>query len=435
MRLTVQQEALHRGLRAVSRAVPARSTLPITSNILIEATADADPDRRLRLSATDAETIAITYAMPAEVEEDGAITLPSRLLSDFVATLPPESIDLSLAERSRQVSLVCARNEASIGGMAAEDFPPIPPVEDGDTIPLDPGALRRSIDYVAFAAATDDSRPVLTGVHFGIREGALKLAAADGFRLAVHTVALSGEPPEREAVVPARALDELGRLLTERARLLSERLRLIDRIRRDADVAEADETDEEAPRRIGDAAEQLPDADSGRDENMVRMTFNAASTQVQFDLGHATLSAQLVQGTFPNYEQLIPTSHATRTEVVLGEFMRETRIASIFARDGSGIVRLVASPGADGAPGQLAVTARGEQGGDQGGSNEGRIDALVEGEEAKIAFNSRYLIEVLGAIGSERVAIETSSPSSPGVLRPVGDDDYVHVVMPMFVQW
>ena len=421
MRLSVQQEALHRGLRAVSRAVPARSTLPITSNILIEATADADPDRRLRLSATDAETIAITYAVPAEVEEDGAITLPSRLLSDFVATLPPESIEISLAERSRQVSLVCARKEASISGMSAEDFPPIPPVEDGDTIPLDRDALRRSIEYVSFAAATDDSRPVLTGVHFGIREGALKLAAADGFRLAVHTVQLQGEPPEREAVVPARALEELGRLLGER------RLRAIEEAHR--------AISEEDTSRASEQLDEMDKTQSGEGGTDVEMTFNAASTQVQFYLGHAKISAQLVQGTFPNYEQLIPTGHATRTEVGLGEFTRETRIASIFARDGSGIVRLVASPGADGAPGQLAVTARGEQGGDQGGSYGGQIDALVEGEEAKIAFNSRYLIEVLGAIGSERVAIETSSPSSPGVLRPIGDDDYVHVVMPMFVQW
>ena len=423
MRLTVQQEALHRGLSAVSRAVPARSTLPITSNILIEAGGGS-----LKLSATDAETIAITYAVKAEVEEDGAITLPSRLLSDFVATLPPEPIEISLAERSRQVSLVCARNEASIGGMAAEDFPPIPPVEDGDTIPLDREALRRSIDYVAFAAATDDSRPVLTGVHFGIREGALKLAAADGFRLAVHTIGLPGEVPEREAVVPARALTELNRLLGER------RVRAIAEVRRTADAAETS-AGEEVPDHLREQADELEETRGGEGGPDVSMTFNATSTQVLFDLGHATLSAQLVQGTFPNYEQLIPTSHATRTEVGLGEFTRETRIASIFARDGSGIVRLVASPGADGAPGQLAVTARGEQGGEQGGSNEGRIDALVEGEEAKIAFNSRYLIEVLNAIGSERVAIETSSPSSPGVLRPVGDDDYVHVVMPMFVQW
>ena len=376
MQLTVQQEDLNRGLSAVARAVPTRSTLPITNNILLEA-----DDDQLTLSATDAETIAITYRIASGITEPGTITLPSRLLSDFVATLPPQPIVISLAERSRQVSLSCARNEASIGGQAADEFPPIPPVEDGDTIRIDAAALRRSINQVAFAAATDDSRPVLTGVHFALRDGSLRLAAADGFRLAVNTIEVGEDSADREAIVPARALNELARLLPE--------------------------VDEQ-----------------------ISVTFNPASTQVLFDLGHATLIAQLIQGTFPNYEQLIPSSHATSTEVSVGEFMRETRIASIFARDGSGIVRLIASPGED-SPGRLTVTARAEE----VGNNEGEIDALVDGEEARIAFNSRYLIEVLGALDTERVAIETSSPSSPGVLRPVGNDDYVHVVMPMFVQW
>ena len=378
MRLTVQQEDLNRGLSAVSRAVPTRSTLPITNNILLEA-----QDDQLKLSATDAETIAITYQIAASIEEPGTITLPSRLLSDFVATLPPHPIELSLAERSRQVSLSCARNEASIGGQAADEFPPIPPVEDGDTIQIDAAALRLSISQVAFAAATDDSRPVLTGVHFALRDGSLRLAAADGFRLAVNTIEVGEDAADREAIVPARALGELARL--------------------------------------------LPDV-----VDPVSVTFNPANTQVLFDLGHATLVAQLIQGTFPNYEQLIPSTHTTATEVAVGEFMRETRIASIFARDGSGIVRLVASPGEDGAPGRLTVTARAEE----IGNNEGVIDALVDGEEARIAFNSRYLTEVLGALHSDRVVIETSSPSSPGVLRPLGEDEgYVHVVMPMFVQW
>ena len=376
MQLTVQQEDLNRGLSAVARAVPTRSTLPITNNILLEA-----DDDQLTLSATDAETIAITYRIASGITEPGTITLPSRLLSDFVATLPPQPIVISLAERSRQVSLSCARNEASIGGQAADEFPPIPPVEDGDTIRIDAAALRRSINQVAFAAATDDSRPVLTGVHFALRDGSLRLAAADGFRLAVNTIEVGEDSADREAIVPARALNELARL--------------------------------------------LPEVDK-----QISVTFNPASTQVLFDLGHATLIAQLIQGTFPNYEQLIPSSHATSTEVSVGEFMRETRIASIFARDGSGIVRLIASPGED-SPGRLTVTARAEE----VGNNEGEIDALVDGEEARIAFNSRYLIEVLGALDTERVAIETSSPSSPGVLRPVGNDDYVHVVMPMFVQW
>ena len=376
MQLNVQQEDLNRGLSAVARAVPTRSTLPITNNILLEAEGD-----QLTLSATDAETIAITYRIASAITEPGAITLPSRLLSDFVATLPPQPIDISLAERSRQVSLSCARNEASIGGQAADEFPPIPPVEDGDTIQLDADALRHSINQVAFAAATDDSRPVLTGVHFALRDGSLRLAAADGFRLAVNTIEVGEDSADREAIVPARALNELARLLPE-------------------------------------VREQIS------------VTFNPAGTQVLFDLGHATLIAQLIQGTFPNYEQLIPSSHGTRTEVTVSEFMRETRIASIFARDGSGIVRLVATPG-DGSTGRLTVTARAEE----VGNNEGEIDALVEGEEARIAFNSRYLIEVLGALDSDRVAIETSSPSSPGVIRPVPDDGYVHVVMPMFVQW
>lgn len=377
MQLTVQQEDLHRGLSAVSRAVPARSSLPIAGHILLDT-----GDSNLTLSATDAETIAITYTIASDIEEPGAITLPSRLLSDFVASLPQQPINLSLAERSRQVSLSCARNEASIGGQSADDFPPIPPVEDGDSLALDPTALRRAINQVVFAAATDNSRPVLTGIHFGIRGDHLRLAAADGFRLAVHTMELEGSPAEREAIVPARALGELARMLAEV-------------------------------------------------EDPVEMRFNAVGTQVLFDLGHATLSATLLQGTFPNYDQLIPSTHATRTEIAVAEFMRETRIASIFARDGSGIVRLVATPGEDAAPGRLLITARAEE----LGNNEGELDAIVEGEEAKIAFNSRYLTEVLQVLDADRVAVETSSPSSPGVLRPVGDDRYTHVVMPMFVQW
>ena len=377
MQLSCQQEDLHRGLSAVSRAVPARSTLPITQHVLIHAEGS-----HVTLSAMDADTLVITYTIPAEIEEEGAITLPSRLLSDFVATLPPAPIRLTLAERSRQVGLSCARNEASIGGQDADDFPPIPPVDDSAAVRVEADRMRRAISQVAFAAATDDSRPVLTGVHFAIDGRSCRLAAADGFRLAVHTLQLASDGPEREAIVPARALGELGRLLAEC-------------------------------------------------EGEISMAFNAAGTQVLFDLGHATLIAQLIQGTFPNYEQLIPASHGTRTEVSVAEFMRETRIASIFARDGSGIVRLIGTPGEGGAPGRLLVTARAEE----IGNNEGEIDALVEGEEAKIAFNSRYLIEVLQALDSDRVAIETSSPSSPGVIRPVDDDDYVHVVMPMFVQW
>ncbi|MQC17745.1 MAG: DNA polymerase III subunit beta [Chloroflexi bacterium] len=377
MRLSCQQEDLHRGLSAVSRAIPARSTLPITQHVLVEAA-----ESSITLSATDAETIAITYRIQADIDEAGAITMPSRLLADFVATLPHQPITMTLAERSRQVSLSCARNTASIGGMDPDDFPPIPSVSGSEEIRIDASRLRAAIAQTVFAAATDDSRPVLTGVHFHFKPGELRLAAADGFRLSVHTMPLAAEV-DRTAIVPARALGELGRLLQEVG--------------------------------TGDVA----------------ITFNPTGTQVQFDVGHARLIANLIQGTFPNYEQLIPSNYTTRTEVTVSDFIRETRIASIFARDGSGIVRVIASAGEGSDPGSLHITARAEEVGD----NEGILDAVVEGGESKIAFNGRYLTDVLNVIDTDRVAIETTSPSSPGVLRPVGDDRFIHVVMPMFVQW
>ena len=377
MRLSCQQEDLNRGLSAVARAIPARSTLPITQHILLSAS-----DDKITLSATDAETIAITYMIDATISEPGTITMPSRLLSDFVGTLPHEPIEMTLAERSRQVSLSCARNDASIGGMDPDDFPPIPPVDDSATIEVDAARFRRALSQVVFAAATDDSRPVLTGIHFSIADGVMRLAAADGFRLAVHTLELPSSTDNRDVIVPARALGELTRML-------------------------------------------------GEADGSITITFNATGTQVQFDLGHANLIAQLIQGTFPDTQRLIPDGGTTRTEVIVSEFNRETRIAQIFARDGSGIVRLIASPGEGGAPGRLTISARAEE----LGTNEGEIDAIVDGEEVKVAFNGRYLREVLEVLDTDRVVLETQDQPSPGILRPIGDDAYVHVIMPMFVQW
>ncbi|MGI8552983.1 MAG: DNA polymerase III subunit beta, partial [Dehalococcoidia bacterium] len=206
---------------------------------------------------------------------------------------------------------------------------------------------------------------------------------ADGFRLAVHSIALSQPVSERvEVIVPARALGEINRLL-------------------------------------------------GDEEEPVQMMLNAARSQVLFKLKNTELVAQLIQGSFPNYSQLIPQNYASRALVEVNEFLRETRIASIFARDGSGIVRLQVQSGEELTPGKVMIYARAEEIGD----NQGEIDATVEGEAAKIAFNGKYLQDVLSVLDADRVALETSSPSSPGVIRPVGCSDYVHVVMPMFVQW
>ncbi|HXG35395.1 MAG TPA: DNA polymerase III subunit beta, partial [Dehalococcoidia bacterium] len=210
MKLSCLQENLAKGLSIVGRAVAARSTLPQTSHVVL-----ASDQGRLKLAATNLE-ISITCWIGAQVEEEGAITVPARLLTDFVNSLPSERIDISLTPRGRQIHIVCGRNEATISGMDAADFPPIPSVEDGGAISLDPGALRTAISQVEFAAAADDTRPVLTGVHTQLEDGQLTLAAADGFRLAVYHLPLSSEVKEKvEAIIPARALRELERLLTD----------------------------------------------------------------------------------------------------------------------------------------------------------------------------------------------------------------------------
>jgi len=377
MKLSCLQENLSKGLGIVGRAVATRTTLPITNNILL-----ATDEGRLKLAATNLE-IAISCWLGAKVEEEGAITIPARLLTDFVNSLPNERVDMTLSPRTRTLELKCARFEGRINGVEAEEFPPIPSIGEGITTKIDAEALRLAITQVAFAAATEETRPVLTGVHSEFDGDRLTLAAADGFRLAVHKAPLAAPVAERtEVIIPARALSELHRLLT----------------------------DEEEP---------------------IEVTINPQRSQVLFLLKDVEMVSQLIQGAFPNYTQLIPQSYVTRAEMSLSEFAKATRTASIFAREGSAIVRLLIVPGEELAPGRIVLSARAEEVGD----NVGEVDATVEGEEARIAFNSKYLSDVLGVLRQDRVVLEISSPSSPGVIRPVGVDNYVHVVMPMFVQW
>jgi DNA polymerase-3 subunit beta len=377
MKLSCLQENLNRGLNIVGRAVAARTTLPITNNILL--TTDKS---RLKLAATNLE-MAITCWIGAKIEEEGAITVPARLLTEFISSLPNDKIDISLSPRTKTLELKCARFEARISGVDAKDFPPIPKVEEGVTTKAEIEVFQQGVNQVAFAAATEESRPVLTGVDAKFKDDSLTLAAADGFRLAVFRMPLAAAVEEPiEVIIPARTLAELNRLTTEQ-------------------------------------------------EDPAEIIVNPNKSQALFRLKDIELVSQLVQGTFPNYTQLIPQSFSTRMVVGVDEFLRATKTASIFARDGSGIVRLVVTPGAANTPGKLTISARSEEIGD----DVGEIDATVEGEESKIAFNGKYLTDVLSVLNEAQVALETTNPSSPGVIRPVGVDNYLHVVMPMFVQW
>lgn len=375
MKVSCSQEDLSKGLAVVGRAVATRAVLPITNNVLI-----ATEGSQLKLAATNLE-IAITCWIGATIEEEGTITIPARLVTDFVNSLPSGRIDMILSPRSQSLELRCARYEAHVSGLDPADFPPIPKIAEGVTVKVKAEELRMAINQVVFAAASEESRPVLTGVHAEFDGDQLTLAAADGFRLAVRKLSLDTPVDEKiSVIIPARSLAELNRLITD---------------------------------------QQEP----------VELTINPKKSQTIFRLRNAEMVSQLIQGTFPNYEQLIPQAYSTRAVVKLSEFLMATRSASIFARDGSGIVRLQIMP-KDG-KGKIAISARAEEVGD----NLGEVDAVVEGEEAKIAFNGKYLMDVLGVLTEEEVALEATTSSSPGVIRPVGKDNYIHVVMPMFVQW
>ncbi len=374
MKVSCLQENLARGLSIVSRAVATRSTLPVLSNIML-----STDESRLKLSATNLE-IGINCWIGARVEQQGATTIPARMLSDFVNSLPPEQIDLELITRTQTVNIKCGRYEANIKGIDAQEFPLILVPEEDHRIRVAPDALRSAIDQVAFAAATDESRPVLTGVLAEVSSKGLSFASADGYRLSLSSIELKDEPEYPiSAIIPARALQELRRI-------------------------SAEQTD------------------------MIEMLVAPSRNQVFFHLKNVDLVSQLIEGQFPDFRHTIPSEHATRVVASTAELLQATRMAFIFARESANVVRLQVVPGSESTLGRLVITATSSEHGD----NVSELDVTVEGNPIEIAFNAKYLIDALSVISEAEVAIEMRDPTSPGVLRPVGNDHFVHVTMPMY---
>jgi DNA polymerase III subunit beta len=373
MKISCLQEHLAKGLSTVNRAVATRSTLPVLSNILL-----STDDGQLKLAATNLE-IGINCWIGAKIEEEGSITVPARLLSEFVNSLPGERIDMELNARTKTLHVRCARYEANIKGIDASEFPLIPEFTEDDAIELSPDGLREMIEQVTLSAANDESRPVLTGVLTRLGDGKMTMAASDGFRLSVRSADLSNAPEEeQQVIIPARALQELGRICS----------------------------DEEEP---------------------IQMIISTQRNQVFFRATGVDLISQLVEGNFPDYRRIIPQTYATRTIVDGAGFRDAVRLAFLFARDSANIIRVHVLPN-DGA-GRVVINATSAEMGD----NVGEIDAEIEGGEVEIAFNARYLLDVLGVIHSAQVALETTTPSSPGVIKPVGGGDFLHVIMPMHI--
>lgn len=374
MKVSCLQENLAEGLSIVGRAVSPRSTLPVLGNVLV-----ATDGGRLKLSATDLE-VGINCWIGAKVEEEGATTVPARTFIDLVNALPPGQVDLELIVRTQTLNLRAARSEANIKGIDAQEFPIVAvPDEDTRGIAIEPDVLRSAIEQVAFAAATDESRPILTGVLAQFENETLTLAAADGFRLSVRTVTLPNAVADPfSIIVPAQALTELRRV-------------------------------------------------SGEQEEPVAIHVTPERNQVIFELTNVVLVSQLIDGNFPDYRQIIPRERTTHTVLDTAPFLKACKMAQIFARDAANISRVQVEPGTELEPGRVRVSATSAE----TGEDVSELDASVEGEGVEIAFNVSYLIDVLSVTGAAQVALDTTTSSSPGVIRPVGEDSFTHVIMPM----
>lgn len=351
--------------------------MPVLGNVLLET-----EDARLKLAAVNMSLgMGITCWIGAKIEQGGAITLPSKTFTDLVNNLSPERVDLSLDVATQTMNLRCGGTRSNIKGIDADEFPPVPQGGGGD-LAVEGKVFKEMINQTVFAAATEDNRPILTGVYMLLDGDTMTLAAADGYRLAVRTTKLEQSfATPIEMVIPGKSLSELSRIITD-------------------------------------------------EDSEVLITLPKDRDIVMFHLKSADVSSQLLEGKFPDFRAIIPRSYSTATVVYTSDLLRACQRAEIFARDNAYSGRLyVTPPKGPGEPGEVMVASKSAERGD----NEGTVDASVEGEPLDISFNIKYLIDVLRVISEERVVLESNGSANPGVVRPENRDDFVHVIMPMSV--
>lgn len=372
MQVSLIQENFIKALALAGRAVAHRANLPVLSNVLLK----AEPDGKFTVSATNLE-IGITAWVQSKVEQAGSITVPAKLLTDLIASFPPERVDLALDEAGLTLNIRCGRHEANVKGIPAEEFPVVPAYAGGGfSLPAE--ELVQIIDQVAFAAARDGARPILTGCLLRLEEDKITLVAADGFRLARCCQNGKSGLGSADVIVPARSLVELAKV--------------------------------------------------AKDAKTVDVLLQTERRQIIFHTEHVTLVSQLIEGKFPDFTQIIPKEHTTRTVVDRAGLLQAVRVSNLFARDSANIVKLEIRPAGDELQnGKLTLVATSAELGD----NVAELDAAISGDGLDIAFNTVYLKEALEATDAVTVALETNEASSLGVVRGIGDDGWLCVCMPM----
>ena len=361
MKLTVTQENLARALSTVSRVASTRSSLPILSNVLLRTEGN-----RLLVAATNLD-IAISETIGAKITQKGSITVPARLMQDFISSLPSGALELDVTENRLQ--LTADRFDATINGVSAEEFPVMPTIDGGSTLELPTHDLKQTLQQVLFAASADDARPVLTGVFIHSDKDALLFAATDSYRLAEKRLAVKTD--DVSLLVPVQSLQELLRSLKD-------------------------------------------------DEESVAVTFD--EQQARFRVGSVEVVTRLVDGKYPDYKKLLPKSFETTAKLTKQSLTEITKVSSLFAREAAGSITLLI----DEAKKEISISSIASQ----VGENTASAQAVVSGD-ATITMNSRFILDALAAFDGKEIQINVNGKLDPCILTDPNDNSYLHVIMPV----
>lgn len=364
MELTVTQENLARALSGVGRVASSKAGLPILGNILLRT-----DGTRLLVAATNLE-IAATYHIGSKIITPGAITIPARLINEFISSLPSGTVELKVTDS--HLSITAGRYSSVINGMPADDFPELPTIDEKTSVLYKIGAadFKQAVSQTIITAGTDSTRPILTGVYWHVADGNVYLAATDGYRLSERN--LMPAEGNLAAIIPASTLQEVLRTLT-------------------------DDIDE------------------------IEMLFD--ETQVRFRMNTVEVTSRLIDGKYPDYRQLIPASSESSVVINTSEFTRITKIAGLFARTSGGSITLTA----DSEKQTLSLHSIASE----LGENTSTAEAKVTGD-GQVTLNSRYVSDALSVIGADMVEFRFSGKLAPCVITPIGDTtNYTHIIMPL----
>jgi DNA polymerase-3 subunit beta len=363
MNISIARGELLEALSIVSKGLSSRTTLPILSGVHVAARND-----EIVLQATDLE-VSIRTTCKARVDEPGESVLTGRLLTDIVRSLPEAAVTITTTQHGT-AAIICGQSSFTMKTLPADDYPKFPEVSSDQSVSLPSGVFSQMVHQVARSVSRDETRPILTGVLVVVEDGLLRMVATDSYRLCVKEVSMEGTEGHIELVVPGKALDDVAKL-------------------------------------------------TGASENL---SLGVAENQVVFTFGETTFVSRRIEGTFPNYRQLLPKGHTTRAVADRAELLEAIKRVSLMAQH-SAPVRVKVN-----VEDHVLTLSAATQ--DVGDATED-VKITPEGEDVEIAFNHAYLLDGVSVAEGETIAIETTSPLKPGVLKPADGDDFTYLLMPV----